>query len=113
MSKSIEDTTLDDYNKIVQINQVSVFLGIKAVCPSMKKADGGSIINISSMNGIEGGAIAYTDTKFAVRGMTKAAAHEYTPHGIRINSVHPIVIKTPIIKQEDVKEHLEAFAKTI
>ncbi|HLQ83821.1 MAG TPA: glucose 1-dehydrogenase [Pseudogracilibacillus sp.] len=113
MSKSIEETTLDDYNKIVQINQVSVFLGMRAVMPSMRKAGNGSIINISSMNGLVGGAIGYTDTKFAVRGMTKAAAMEFSPQGVRVNSVHPGVIETPMIMQEDVKEQVEAFAKTI
>ncbi len=113
MSKSIEETTLDDYNKIVQINQVSVFLGMRAVMPSMRKAGSGSIVNISSMNGLVGGAIGYTDTKFAVRGMTKAAAMEFSPQGVRVNSVHPGVIETPMIMQEDVKEQVEAFAKTI
>src|SRR5699024_12280855 len=87
--------------------------GIKSVCHSMRKAGRGSIVNISSMNCIVGGAIAYTDTKFAVRCMTKAAALEYSPQGIRVNSVHPGVIETPMIMQEDVKEQVEAFAKTI
>src|SRR5699024_1535068 len=103
MSKSIEDTTLDDYNKIVQINQVSVFLGMKSVCPSMKKAGSGIIINNSSINGIVGRAIAFTDTKFSVRAMTKAAALEYSAHGIRENSVPPGVIETPMFIQEDVE----------
>lgn len=111
--KSILDTSVDDYRKILEINQVSVFLGMKAVIPSMKDAKQGSIINISSINGLVGGAIGYTDSKFAVRGMTKAAALECAPHGIRVNSIHPGVIATPMIMQGDTKDAVDAFAKTI
>lgn len=112
-SKSILDTSLDDYRRIIDINQVSVFLGMKAVIPSMQKTKQGSIINISSINGLVGGAIGYTDSKFAVRGMTKAVALECAPFGIRVNSVHPGVIATPMIMQGDTKAAVEAFAKTI
>lgn len=113
MAKSILDTSLDDYRRIVDINQVSVFLGMKAVIGSMKKAGGGSIVNISSINGLVGGAIGYTDSKFAVTGMTKAAALECAAFGIRVNSVHPGVIETPMIMQADTKDAVAAFAKTI
>ncbi|WP_299184549.1 glucose 1-dehydrogenase [uncultured Psychrobacter sp.] len=111
--KSILDTSVDDYRKILEINQVSVFLGMKAVIPAMRESKQGSIINISSINGLVGGAIGYTDSKFAVRGMTKAAALECAPHGIRVNSIHPGVIATPMITQGDTKDAVDAFAKTI
>lgn len=111
--KSILDTSLEDYRKILEINQVSVFLGMKAIIPSMQKSKQGSIINISSINGMVGGAIGYTDSKFAVRGMTKAAALECAPFGIRVNSIHPGVIATPMIMQGDTKDAVDAFAKTI
>ena len=113
MSKSIFDMSLEDYKKIVNINQVSVFLGMKSVLPSMQKAEGGSIVNISSMNGIVGGAVGYTDTKFAVRGMTKAAALQVGHLGIRVNSVHTGVIETPMVTQGDAVEQIKEFAKSI
>ncbi|MEK5428532.1 glucose 1-dehydrogenase [Cytobacillus sp. FSL R7-0680] len=113
MSKSLLETTEEEYRRILDINQVSVFLGMKAVIPSMQKAEGGSIVNISSMNGIVAGAVGYTDTKFAVRGITKAAAMECSHYGIRVNSVHPGVIETPMIIQEDTKAQVEEFSKHI
>ncbi|WP_436955577.1 SDR family NAD(P)-dependent oxidoreductase [Staphylococcus sp. AS1337] len=112
-STPLEELSLAGYMKIVNINQVSVFLGTKTVAETMKAQNAGSIINISSMNGLVGGAIGYTDTKFAVRGMTKAASRELSPYNIRVNSVHPGVIQTAMLEQEDVKEQVEQFKKTI
>ena len=113
VSKSFLQMTEEEYRRIVDINQVSVFLGLKTVVPSMQKAGGGSIVNISSINGIVGGAVGYTDTKFAVRGMTKAAAMECSHYGIRVNSVHPGVIETPMVTQGDSVEAIKEFAKHI
>lgn len=113
VAKSIMETTEEDYRNIFEINQLSVFLGMKAVIPSMQKANGGSIVNISSMNGIAGGVIGYTDTKFAVRGMTKAAALEGAEYGIRANSVHPGAIETPMLVQEDTKDAVDEISKHI
>lgn len=94
---------LDDsaYLKVLQINQIAVFLGMKAVLPSMQKAGVGSIVNISSLAGIVANygfpSIAYVASKFAVRGMTKATAVEYGADNIRVNSVHPGFINTPMM----------------
>ncbi|MFE3001003.1 SDR family NAD(P)-dependent oxidoreductase [Nocardia sp. NPDC059246] len=97
----IEATTEAEYRRVVDINQVGPFLGMKAVRPSMLRAGGGSIVNISSVAGLvgEAWAIAYSASKFAVVGMTKVAAKEYGPHGIRVNSVHPGVTETPMIHE--------------
>ncbi len=88
---SITDTTLDDYMRVIKINQVGTFLGIQSVIPAMKAAHGGSIINISSIDGLQSknGLSAYSSSKWAVRGLTKSAAIELGQYGIRVNTVHP------------------------
>ncbi|WP_313892802.1 glucose 1-dehydrogenase [Psychrobacillus sp.] len=113
MAKNMLDITVEEYRRIMDINQLSVFLGMKTAAASMIKAGGGSIVNISSMNGLVAGAVGYTDTKFAVRGMTKAAAINLAPMGIRVNSVHPGVIATPMVVQEDTRAAVEEFSKHI
>lgn len=113
VNRPLLEMTEDEYRKIVDINQVSVFLGTKAVVPSMTKAGKGSIVNISSMNGLVGGAVGYTDTKFAVRGITKATALQLGHLNIRVNSVHPGVIETPMVTQGDSVEVIKEFSKHI
>lgn len=113
MNKPIEETSEEDYRRIININQVSVFLGIKSIIPSMKQVENGSIINISSINGLVGGAVGYTDSKFAVRGLTKSAALSLSKYGIRVNSVHPGVIETPMLMHGDAKEAIKEFSKHI
>lgn len=110
---SVENSSVDEYKKIVNINQISVFLGTKYVIPSMKKAGSGSIVNISSINGLSGGAVGYTDTKFAVRGMTKAAALELAQYNIRVNSVHPGIINTPMVQNSSAFEQIKAMVETV
>ncbi|WP_343756941.1 glucose 1-dehydrogenase [Alkalibacterium iburiense] len=111
VAKSMFDMSEEEYRRIFEINQLSVFLGMKSVAPFMN--EGGSIINISSINGLVGGAVGYTDTKFAVRGMTKAASVELAHRGIRVNSVHPGVIETPMVTEGDAVEQIKQFAQTI
>jgi 3alpha(or 20beta)-hydroxysteroid dehydrogenase len=87
-----------NFRKVIEVNQVGVFLGIQAILASMLRAGRGSIINISSAAGLTcfPGVIGYVAAKWAVRGMTKAAAVELGPRGIRVNSVHPGFIETPM-----------------
>lgn len=105
----LEDVKTDAYRKLIEINQTSVFFGMRAVTQVMKEQKSGSIVNISSAAGIAGSykRLAYTSSKFAVRGMTKSAALELGEFNIRVNSVHPGVIRTPMTK-DIVSDELEA-----
>lgn len=91
-----------DYERTVAVDQHGVFYGMRAVIPRMIAAGGGSIVNISSVAGFAHSPgtpnVAYTSSKFAVRGMTKTAAVEYGGHGIRVNSIHPGAIFTPMLE---------------
>jgi 3alpha(or 20beta)-hydroxysteroid dehydrogenase len=93
------DTDLDLYRRIVDVNQIGVFLGMKAVVPTMIEQGCGAIVNISSVAGLRGspGGFAYGASKFAVTGMTKSASRELARHGIRVNSIHPGMIETEMI----------------
>jgi len=100
----LEDASEAEYRRVIDVNQVGVFLGMQAVIPAMRKAGGGSIVNIGSTGGIVGfpGNIAYAAAKWAVRGMTKAAALELAKDGIRVNAVHPGDTMTPMIADLEV-----------
>ena len=103
-----------DYNWVIAINQLGVFLGMQAVIPSMIKAGGGAIVNISSVAGLVAiyGApnAAYVASKFAVRGMTKQIAVEYGKQNVRCNSIHPGYIRTPMMAAATDEEGGEALS---
>ena len=99
--KGIEDTTIEDWERIMDINAKGTFLGIKSAIPAMRQSGGGSIINISSTAGLvssPSGSASYTATKGAVRLLTKSTAIQYANEGIRCNSVHPGPIDTDMIQ---------------
>lgn len=107
-----------DYRRTIEVNQLSCFLGMKAVISSMRKVGGGSIVNVSSVAGLkaEPGAIAYCASKFAVTGMTKVAALDLAADKIRVNSVHPGLIDTPMVRPEggdDAFEPILQFASSL
>jgi 3alpha(or 20beta)-hydroxysteroid dehydrogenase len=88
---SIKDTTEEDYMRVLRINLLGTFLGVQAAIEPMKAAGGGSIINVSSIDGLQSknSLSAYSSSKWGVRGLTKSAAIELGQYGIRVNTVHP------------------------
>jgi 3alpha(or 20beta)-hydroxysteroid dehydrogenase len=110
-----EELTEQDYLAVCAVNQHSVFYGMKAVLPAMLERGGGSIVNISSIAGMAANygfpSLAYVASKFAVRGMTKATAIEYGKHNIRVNSVHPGFIMTPMMVEATNEEGGDALAQ--
>ena len=99
LTKKLAATTLSDFEHLISINQIGPFLGMRAAAIASIAAEAPcSIVNISSVAGLEGvhNHAAYGATKFAVTGLTKAAAKEWGRHGIRVNSVHPGIIATPM-----------------
>jgi cyclopentanol dehydrogenase len=96
----VEGTTESEWQRVVDVNQKGVWLGMKASAPAMRRTGGGSIVNISSIYGLigSGGSAAYHGTKGAVRILSKTAAAEFAPANIRVNSVHPGIITTPMVE---------------
>jgi len=95
----VVEETVEQWDQVIAVNQTGVFLGMRAAAKAMIDAgNGGSIVNISSVAGLEGifGSISYSASKWAVRGMTKVAAKELGRYGIRVNSIHPGLIETPM-----------------
>ncbi|MDP6818715.1 MAG: glucose 1-dehydrogenase [Alphaproteobacteria bacterium] len=105
MSGPIENTALEDWRRIMAVNVDGVFLGTKHAIPLMRKGGGGSIVNLSSVLGITGTPMisAYTASKAAVRLFTKCTALECAGDGIRVNSIHPAFIHTPMMEDTAIR----------
>ncbi|MCZ7532649.1 MAG: SDR family NAD(P)-dependent oxidoreductase [Acidimicrobiia bacterium] len=90
---------VDDWSAVIDVDQTGVLIGMRSVIPAMRAAGGRSTVNISSIDGLveSSNSIAFVARKFAVRGMTKVAAVELGKDGIRVNSIHPVGIMTPMV----------------
>ena len=112
----LEDQDLEDWNRVMDVNSTGIFLGMKAAIPEMRKAGGGSIINISSIYGLVGSphSVAYHASKGSVRLATKGAALQYAAENIRVNSVHPGMVTTGMNRDvnEDPVLSIPRLAKT-
>ena len=107
----LEDTAPDDFRRLLEVNVMGPFLGTRAAVPHMKKAGRGVIVNTASVSGLmpNNATGAYGASKFAVRGLTRSAAMELGPYGIRVNSVHPGGVRTPMTNPfQQTKEEVNA-----
>ncbi len=97
----VEETTLEEWERVMDVNSTGVFLGTKHAIPAMRRSGGGSIVNMSSVAGLVGSRTqtVYNASKGAVRLLTKSTAVQYAPEGIRANSVHPGVIETDMMQE--------------
>ncbi|MFI0368415.1 glucose 1-dehydrogenase [Actinomadura sp. 1N219] len=117
--KTIAEMSVDEFRRILDVNLLGQWLGVKSVTAAMREAGGGSIVNVSSTEGFIGasGLAAYSASKFGVRGLTKAAARELGEYGIRVNSIHPGGVLTPLSLQDDVVaatgDSADAFMKAL
>jgi cyclopentanol dehydrogenase len=112
-TEGVEATSMELWNQVIAVNQTGTWLGMKYAVPAMRRAGGGSIVNISSGAGIigTGMAAAYHGTKGAVRILTKTAAIEYAKDNIRINSVHPGVVDTEMVRGLLAQEGMHALVQ--
>jgi len=111
----IEDTDPEQFRNVLEVDLVGTFLGMRAVIPSMKQQRFGSIVNISSTCGLAGSGHlgAYVASKWAVRGLTKTAAIELSAFGVRVNSVHPGGIDTPMVRGDLDDDVVAGFGRNI
>jgi len=109
---SLFDCTPDEFRRVLDVNVTGAFLGMRALARLMERSGGGAIVNVSSIQGMVGraGTSAYTASKFGVRGLSKAAALELGAMGIRVNSLHPGSVATPMVVPG---EHLEAASDVL
>lgn len=112
---SIEGQDVERFRRVIDVNLVGTLIGMKSVVPSMRRAGGGSIINISSNGGIWGlpSLGAYVSSKWAVRGLSKTAALDLGKRGIRVNSLHPGGIDTPMTRRPGQEPNDSRFAKSL
>jgi 3alpha(or 20beta)-hydroxysteroid dehydrogenase len=110
LMRGFMDITKQEFERVLGINLVGTFLGIKAVAPKIIERGGGAIVNISSIDGMKGSnaTAAYSASKWGVRGLTKVAAMELGPRGVRVNSIHPGGISTPMTTRAGASAEVQA-----